>query len=123
MDNEKCCGNCERMIDQDTYGWGFCLITNDQVWCSDKACETNYVPKQEINITIKNKTNMNADLEGMWYYYFRKGSKKRCNGIIVTEKGKWLTHNEAMRYVKYCLNQGYTHLKECPEYEDIINKI
>lgn len=62
---------------------------------------------------------MNADLRGMKLYY--KG--KSMGGIIVTDKGKKLNDREARAFINYCIEQGHTELKTCPEFEDIKDKL
>ena len=64
---------------------------------------------------------MNADLQGMWDYYFSEKSRKRCNNIIVTDLGKSLSHEESRKLIRWGLYNGYKYLKEMPEFEEIFN--
>lgn len=62
---------------------------------------------------------MNADLQGILNYY----GKRPITNLLVTSKGYTLSSQEARAYIKYCLSQGHTDLKTCPEFEDIKNKL
>lgn len=62
---------------------------------------------------------MNADLQGMLDFH----KNRSLGNLIVTDKGKTLNDAEARAFIKYCLSQGNTELKTCPEFEDIIENL
>lgn len=62
---------------------------------------------------------MNADLQGMLDFH----KNRNLGNLIVTDKGKTLNDAEARTFIKYCLSQGHTELKTCPEFEDVVEKL
>ena len=62
---------------------------------------------------------MNADLQGLWNYYFEKDRRKKCE-LLITDTGYRLTHDEAKKYVRYCIENGHTELYTCPKYDDYL---
>jgi len=57
---------------------------------------------------------MNADLKGLQNY-----AKKRKLTYIETDKGRKLSHTEAVAFVDWGLENGYTDLESMPEFETI----
>jgi len=66
---------------------------------------------------------MNASLQGLWNYYFHNGSRRRCDRILVTSNGRALSHDEAKKYVRYCLGAGFEDLHSCPDFETIKSRL
>lgn len=64
---------------------------------------------------------MNANLKGMLEHHTSNG--KTLNGLVVTDKGKKLTHEECFNFINYCISKGCVTLYDCPEYEDIENEL
>lgn len=62
---------------------------------------------------------MNADLQGFLDYYKRKNA----SGMLNTDKGYSLSDKEAKAYVKWGIKQGYTTLKEMPEFEEVKDQL
>jgi hypothetical protein len=62
---------------------------------------------------------MDANLKGMWNYYFRYPRCPKCHNIIITAAGKKLVHREAKIFVEWALKKGYTRLNDVPEFETI----
>ena len=61
---------------------------------------------------------MNANLKGLLDFFKRKN----MDNIIISKEHS-LSDKEARAYIKYCLSQGHTELKNCPEYEDVKDKL
>lgn len=62
---------------------------------------------------------MNADLQGILDFY----GDKPISELLLCDNGYYLTDKQARAYIKYCISQGHTELKTCPEYEDIKEKL
>lgn len=62
---------------------------------------------------------MNMDLQGFLDYYKRKSAHR----ILCTNKGHSLSDTEAKTYVRWGIKQGYTELKQMPEFEDVKNRL
>ncbi len=59
---------------------------------------------------------MNADLQGMKRYYFRK---KIPNGLIVTEDGTPLTSDQTKKLIEWRIKHGYNDLHSLPDFREI----
>lgn len=62
---------------------------------------------------------MNADLQGILNYYGNRPIKD----LLMSDNGYMLSANEARAYIKYCLSQGHTELKTCPDFDEVKEKL
>ena len=62
---------------------------------------------------------MNADLQGFLDYYKRR----KAGGILQTDKGYRLSDKEAKAYARWGIENGYTLLKEMPEFEEVKDQL
>ncbi len=58
---------------------------------------------------------MNAHLPSL----LLSSKRKSLHRLIVTNAGKYLSHQEAVDYIRWAINHVYEYLKDVPEFETI----